>query len=981
MGSTGGGVWKTEDAGSSWQNISDGFFDVGSIGAIAVAPSDHNVIYVGTGEHAVRGVMTSHGVGVYRSLDGGKSWEHVGLKNSKHISSIQIHPRNPDILFVAVQGAVHGPTQERGIYRSLDGGINWQRVLYVNETTGASGLSMDPENPRVLYAAMWDHIRYPWQVRSGGPGSGIYKSTDGGRNWGKVNNGLPEEMGKTDVAVSPANPKVVYAIVESKNGGVYKSTDSGDTWKQTSADRATVARAWYYTEIVPDPSDEETVYVLNAPLLKSIDGGQTFEPIPNPHSDQHALWINPDDSDIMILGNDGGATITMNKGNSWSSQSNQPTAQFYRVITDHRFPYYIYGGQQDNSTIAIPSRTTSEGITARDWYPVAGGESAFIAFDPDDPSLVYGGSYQGNLTVYNHATGLKKDIMAYPTLGLGKEPSEMKYRFNWNAPLVAQPQNPSVLYHAANVVFKSEDGGLNWQAISPDLTRNEKEKQVKGGAPYTNEGAGGENYNTISYLACSPHQQGTIWAGSDDGRLHLTLDEGKNWKEITPPSMGEALINCIELSTHQPGTAYIVATRYKFNDFEPLAFYTDDFGKSWSSIVNGIPKDDFLRVIRQDRKQPDLLYAGSETGFYISFNNGKRWHNIQLNLPVCPINDLTIEDNDLIAATSGRSFWILDDLAVFQQSMGQLATTPRLFKPKDAVRISTPATDEAIQGVGENAPSGLVIDYFLPQAYDTQAVTLHILDAYGMRIRSYSNQKDEAFETYPGGPKPEKLLPSEKGTNRFVWDLRRQPLAGIPGVFVLGNYQGSMVAPGTYTIELVTPEQKLSTEATILPDPRLEVAEEAYTDQQEVLLAIEQSVHDIHKAVNNMRAIKGQMSSLQQNLKKVGCTKELIAAGDSIVSRIEQWESKLIQPQQKTYQDVINFPNRLSADLLDLKQRVDSHDPRVTTGARQRLEDLLKEWAAFKRQMKDIIEKDVADFNKLYNQSDIPAIVLPLGAE
>jgi len=981
MGSTGGGVWKTKDAGLSWDNISDGYFDAGSIGAITIAPSDPNVIYVGTGEHAIRGVMTSHGLGVYRSLDGGKTWDHVGLKDSRHISGIQVHPQNPDIVFVAAQGAAHGPSEERGIYRSTNGGASWQRVLYVNETTGASDLSMDPENPRILYAAMWDHLRYPWQIRSGGPGSGLYKSTDGGRNWDKMSNGLPEDMGKTGVAVSPANPKVIYGIIEGENGGVYKSENSGEEWKQVSADRATVARAWYYTEIVPDPVDEETVYVLNAPLLKSIDGGKTFKPIPNPHSAQHALWINPNNNEVMILGNDGGATITFNEGESWSTQGNQPTAQFYRAITDRRFPYHIYGGQQDNSTIAIPSRTMEAGITPRDWYPVAGGESAFLAFNPESPNLIYGGSYQGNLSVYDHHTRAKKDIMAYPSLGLGKEPSELKYRFNWNAPLVAQPQNPNVLYHAANVVLRSADGGINWTVISPDLTRNEKEKQIKGGAPYTNEGAGGENYNTISYLACSPHQAGTIWAGTDDGRLHLTRDEGEKWKDITPPQLEESQINSIELSPHQAGVAYVVATRYKFNDFRPMAFYTDDYGKSWSSITNGIRKNDFLRVIRQDRVQPGLLYAGSETGFYLSFDNGQRWHHLELNLPVCPINDLAIEGNDLIAATSGRSFWILDELSAFQQSMGQFANEPLLINPEPAVRMSAAIPDEPVSGIGQNPPNGAIIDYYLPEKLDTQLVELRITDAYGMPVRTYSNQENKDFEQYTGGPKPEQLLPTEAGINRFNWDLRRETLAGVPGVFVLGNYQGSMVGPGTYTIELVLPGQTLTSEVKVIPDPRLEVPEKAYTEQQEVLLAIEHSVRDIHKSVNNMRDIKGQMSSLQQNLKKVGCTKELIAAGDSIVSRIEQWESKLIQPQQKTYQDVINFPNRLSADLLNLKQRVDSHDPRVTAGARQRLDDLLKEWSEFKKQMQKILEKDVADFNKMYNQNEIPAIVLPLGAE
>jgi photosystem II stability/assembly factor-like uncharacterized protein len=981
MGSTGGGVWKTQDAGLSWSNISDGFFDVGSIGAIAVAPSDPNVIYVGTGEHAIRGVMTSHGNGIYRSLDAGKTWAHFGLKDSRHIASIQIHPQRPNVLLVAVQGAAHGPSEERGVYRSTDGGTTWQRVLYINNTTGASDLSMDIHNPRILYAALWDHMRAPWQIRSGGEGSGIYKSIDGGLNWVKLSKGLPAEMGKTGIAVSPANPKIVYAIIEGKDGGVYRSNDGGESWEYTCPDRTTIARAWYYTEIVPDPIDAETVYVLNAPLLKSVDGGRTFESIPNPHSDQHALWINPSDNRLMILGNDGGATITLNEGKSWSTQANQPTAQFYRVIADNRFPYYLYAGQQDNSTIAIPNQTLGAGISSRDWYPVAGGESAFLAFDPDHPNLIYGGSYQGNLSVYDSQTKSKKDIMAYPSLGLGKVPAEMLYRFNWNSPLVIQPQNPDILYHAANMVLRSENGGFSWEAISPDLTRNEKEKQGKGGVPYTNEGAGGENYNTISYMACSADEAGVIWVGSDDGLLHMTRDEGQNWENITPPSLEEALINCIELSPHQPGEAYVVATRYKFDDFKPMAFYTSDYGQSWSSITNGIRKEDFLRVIRADLKKPGLLYAGAETGFYISFNNGKQWHHLQLNLPVCPINDLTIKNNDLIAATSGRAFWVLDNLSPFQQSEGHFKERPVLFDPSPAYRFSASTPEETPTGIGQNPPNGVIIDYFLPEDMDSSSVSLRILDDRGEVIRQYSNQEEEDFETYKGGPKPERLIPTKTGINRFNWDLRRATLKGIPGVFVLGQYQGSLVAPGKYTIELVLPQKTLSTTCTVLADPRLTANDKDYEAQQEILLAIEQNVRAIHQAVTDMRDIKDQMSFLQKNLKKAGCTQDLLDAGDSIVTRIQKWEEQLIQPQQKTFQDVINFPNRLSADLLNLKQRVDSHDPRVTTGATKRLADLLQEWTDFELQMREILERDVVSFNKLYTEYKLPAIVAPLGAE
>ena len=981
MGTTGGGVWKTEDAGLSWNNISDGYFEVGSIGAITLAPSDPNTIYVGTGEHPIRGVMTSHGKGLYRSTDGGVSWKAIGLKGTRHIASIQVHPYNPDIVVVAAQGAAHGPSEERGIYRTTNGGTSWERVLYINETTGAADLSMDMQNPRILYATMWDHMRHPWQIRSGGEGSGLYKSVDGGLNWEKMCHGLPKKIGKAGIAVSPANSDIVYAVIEGEDGGVYRSMDAGKSWEAMSFDRVTVARAWYYMEIVPDPNDESTIYILNAPLLKSIDGGKTFEAIPNPHSDQHALWINPYNSNWMALGNDGGATVSLNGGKNWSSQNNQPTAQFYRVIADKRFPYHVYGGQQDNSTIAIPSRTMKAGISAQDWYPVAGGESAFIAFDPDNPEIIYGGSYQGNISRYNSITKSTKDIMAYPSLSLGKVPSEMKYRFNWNAPIIVNPRKPNILYHAANVVFQSNDGGYNWDVISPDLTRDEQEKQGKGGAPYTNEGAGGENYNTISYLACSAFEKGVIWAGSDDGLLHITHDDGQNWEEITPPEMGEALINCIELSPHNPAAAYIVATRYRFNDFRPMAYYTKDYGKSWTKIIHGIPGDDFLRVIREDKKQAGLLYAGSETGFYISFNNGNKWNQLQLNLPVCPITDLCIRDNDLIAATSGRGYWILDDLSVLQQSKKGLSKRPLLFAPKSSIRLAADLPEQTPTGIGTNPPNGVLIDYYLPEQLDSQEVILKILDAYGNEVRSYSNQEDDSLEVYEGGPETAPLLPDKKGVNRFNWDLRRAPLQGIKGVYVPGNYEAGMVSPGQYTIQLILPGKTLTADCEIISDPRLNVNSQDFRTQQEILLAIENNIRDIHDAVNSMRDIRMQLVTLQENLKKTDCTKELISAGDTIVHRIDKWEENIIQARHKTHQDIINFPNRLNAELIDLKTRVDSHDPRVTAGTQERLADLLQEWAQFRQQMRKILDKDIAAFNELYNQYQIPAIIMPLGAE
>lgn len=981
MGTTGGGLWKTEDAGLNWFNISDGYFNTASVGAIAVAPSDPNVIYVGMGEHPVRGVMTHHGDGVYRSLNAGEDWQYLGLPDSRHIAAIQVHPQDPDVVYVAVQGALYGPSRERGVYFSKDGGQSWQQLLFVNETTGACDLSMDPSNPRILYAGMWDHRRTPWQVRSGGPGSALYRSADGGLNWEKLTGGLPRAMGKVGVCVSPANPERVYANIEAEKGGVFRSDDGGQSWIQVNNGRNTVARAWYYIEIVADPKNEEAVYVLNAPLLQSVDGGRSFTGIPNPHSDQHALWINPNNPDIMILGNDGGATITFNGGKSWSTQYNQPTGQFYRVIADNRFPYYLYGGQQDNTAIAIPSRTNEVGITARDWYSVAGGESAFIAFDPDDPALVYGGSYQGQLTVYDQRTGRKKDIMAYPTLALSELPREMKYRFNWNAPLVAQPQNPGMLYHGANVVLRTEDGGLSWKAISPGLTRDDPEKQGKGGVPFTNEGAGGENYNTISYIACSPHEAGTIWVGSDDGLLHLTRNEGQEWQNVTPPQLGEALINCIEPSPHNPAAAFVVATKYKFDDLQPLAYYTQDYGKNWKLITQGIDKEDFLRVVREDPARPGLLYGGTESGLYISLDYGRQWQRFQLNLPPCPVNDLAVKGNSLLAATSGRAFWILDGLEPLRQQELTAAGEIQLFQPAPAVRFSSETSETYASGLGQNPPDGALIYYFLPEGMDSSGFQLNILDTFGNILRSYSNQPDEDFRKYEGGPKPEPLLYSKRGVNRFYWDLRREPLPGVPDVFIPGSYEGGMVAPGEYRLQLKTKGRVVEQPLAILPDPRIKACPNDYLDQQEVLLSIEDAVRDIHRSVQQMQEVRQQVESLHSSLKKIECTQELLDAGQNIVDNIRDWEEKLVQPKLQTYQDVINFPNRLSAELLHLKQKVDTHNPLVTEGARIRLADLRAQWSQFRNQMRRIISEDISSFNRLYREYQVPAVILPLGPE
>ncbi|WP_116125891.1 WD40/YVTN/BNR-like repeat-containing protein [Lewinella sp. IMCC34183] len=978
FGGVGGGIFRSDDAGNTWRNISDGQLNTGSIGALTVAPSDPNVIYAGTGEHAVRGVMTSAGDGVYRSNDAGDTWEHLGLEGSRHISEIIVHPSDPDHVYVAVQGAVHGDSEDRGIYRSTDGGQNWEKVFYVDATTGAADLSMDPSNPRVLYAGMWDHLRYPWTVRSGGPGSGIFKTTDGGTTWKPLTEGLPDTLGKVAVSVSPAQPERVYANIEAAGdtGGVYRSDDGGKTWKQTSKDRITVARAWYYIEIFADPVNPNEVYVLNAPVLRSIDGGASFSTIAVNHGDQHDLWINPDNPDNMILGNDGGAAITFDGGQSWSSQDNQPTAQFYRVITDNQVPYRIYGGQQDNSAVDIVSRTRGGGITTSDWHPTAGGESAFLAFDPEDPRYVMGGSYQGNISVYDNQTGTEVDVMATPVAGLATPPSEMKYRFNWNAPIVAQPQDPSVIYHGGNKVLKTTDRGRSWTEISPDLTRNDTSKLVDGGMPFTNEGAGGEIYGTITYMTASPHQAGELWVGTDDGRVWVTRNEGGDWQEITPANMGEHQVNAIEVSPTRPGTAYLAVTNYKFDDFTPEAYKTTDYGSSWTRIDAGFGPEEFVRVIREDPERPELLYGGSERGLYLSFDGGKSWEKPKMNLPDAPILDLVVHDNDLIVATSGRAFWVLDDLGALQQLGSEMPESLAIVEPKPTYRYTLSSGGGMEQGDGENAAAGLIVDYYLPEALDSAALTLDILDGTGEVIRSYSSQPAKA-KSWPGGPPAPAALPAEEGLNRFNWDLRRATLPAVDGVFVLGDYRGGLVAPGTYTLRLATPMDTVTTQADILADPNIDATSAEYTAQADLMRGAENVARDIHESVNRMRHVRDQVQALNTNLTDMPGTDDLVAKGKDIVARITEWENNLIQPDQKTFQDVVNFPNRLSAELMSLKSRVDGPVPVVTRGARERLAELRQDWENYQGILDRIIAEDVAGFNATHRELDLPALIVP----
>ena len=975
MGSTGGGVFKTTDDGITWKNISDGFFKTGSVGAIAVAESDPNIVVVGMGEHAARGVMTSMGDGVYKSMDAGKTWSHLELDKTRHISDVVIHPTNPNIIYVTAQGAQYAPSKERGIYKTTDGGKTWKNILSVNNTTGASSLSMDMTNPRILYASMWQHQRYPWVMESGGENSGLFKSIDAGTTWTKMKLGLPKDFGKSGISVSRANPDRVFAVIEAagKKGGVYRSDNAGKTWKQVNSNRVNIARSWYYMEIFADPQNENTVYVLNAPVMKSIDGGKSFSNIPVPHGDNHHLWINPTDNKNLINSNDGGANISFNGGKSWSTQQNQATSQFYRVITDNLVPYNVYGGQQDNSAIGIASRTNDGGIDWKDWYSVAGGESAFIAFDPDAPELVYGGTYQGNISTWSRTSREQKSIKEYPELGLSIAPKDSKYRYNWNAPIITSPHDRATVYHAGNVVFKTTNQGINWTIVSPDLTKNEVEKHGPGGAPYTNEAAGGENYNTLTALVESQHEEGVLYAGSDDGLLHITKNGGESWKNITPPGIKDGIINSIDISQHNPATAYVVIMRYKSMDLNSHIFKTNNYGQTWTKIVKGLnDPNGFARVVRADKKQQGLLYAGTETGLYVSNDDGAFWQRLKLNLPVVAINDLIIQDNDLVAATSGRGFWILDDLGALQYN-SRYSKAIEMVTPKDTYRIFG-GNSKAV-GQGQNPRSGVTFDYYLKNNIDSLTLTLEVLENDKV-IRTYTNKKKSNFKSWPGGPSKPQILPSKKGVNRFTWDFRRAPLPSIHKVFIFGGLAGSRVAPGKYTLRMTLGDVISETEATILPNPKVLSSAEDFVAQQKMLVSIENTVKEMHESVNQMRSAKTQLSHYANLLKDSKNADSLSEKGKELTKRINSWEENLIQAKQKTFQDVINFNNKLNAQLIQLKSYIDQANPKVTNGAKERFNDLMNDWQVYKNERDTIINTEMQAYNSLFKTLAIPALIL-----
>ena len=946
MGATGGGVWKTVDAGATWRNVSDGYLKTGDIGAIAVAPSNPNTVYVGTGEAPVRGVAAASGDGLYRSDDAGATWRYLGLPDSRQVSRIIIHPSNPDLVYAAIQGDPWGPSDARGVYRSDDGGATWRRVLFVDASTGASDLAMDPTNPQVLYAAMWDHQRTPWNVRSGGPGSGFWKSTDGGAHWARLTTGLPALMGKTGITVSPADPTRLWAMVEATKGGVFRSDNAGLSWARVNGDPGVRDRGWYYSHIFADPKSRERVYVLAAPMVVSNDGGVTFETIANPHGDNHALWINPDHPEIMVEGNDGGAIVSLDAGKSWSSEMNQPTGQFYRLATDLKWPYRIYSAQQDRSSIRIASRTTHGGIGEQDWAEVGGGESSYFAFDRDNPRLVYGTSLLGALSEFDADAGVARQIDPYPAFAGFRRGVDLKYRFNWNAPVRVAGRDPQAIYHGAQTVLRSTDRGETWTAISPDLTRGRPETLGTTGGPIMIEGAGGEQYGTLTDIVVSPHDAQTLWTGSDDGLVHLTRDGGATWRDVTPKGLPEGQINAIEVSPHDPATAYIAVERYKLDDPAPYAFKTRDYGATWSSIAAGLPPGHFVEVVREDTKRPGLLYAGVDGGVFVSFDGGKGWNSLQLNLPIVPVTDLQVHGDELVASTQGRAIWVMEGLGPLRELNAATSAEPaHLFAPEPALRLESAGAASPIDS--PNPPPGAVIYYSLASPPAGEA-SLEVLDDQGRVIRRFSSaspKTEEAESTVKGTDTqpPPAPLPVKVGMNRYVWDLRLAPFTPVTDTIRFVAYRPPRVGPGRFRIRLTVDGRSVERELTVLPQPDLAPASaEAWAQQQALSHQLYDLVNDVHATTNAVRQRQAE--------------REAHGGYANLVARMRAWQEQVPQaPLPDGVQDRVGFPSRLlSTQILHALNIVDQPPP-VSAALKARVVELTTQWAALKAQAGDLL--------------------------
>ena len=947
FGAAAGGVWKTIDSGATWRPIFDEQ-PISSIGAIAVAPSNHDVIYVGSGEGALRGNIT-WGDGVYKSNDGGKTWNNVGLRDSRQIGALIVDPKNPDIVLVAAIGHAFGPNSERGVFRSADGGKTWTKVLYRDDNTGAIDVTFDPHDSKIVYAALWQVRRQPWNFSSGGTGSGLYRSNDGGLTWTQLKgNGLPAGMlGRIDVSVSGADAKRVYAMIEAEQGGLYRSDDAGGHWTRISDDGRIRQRAWYFSKIYADPKNVDAVYVLNTGMLHSKDGGKTWALVPATHGDHHALWIDPADPKRLINANDGGASVSLDGGETWSTQDNQPTAQFYHVAVDNRFPYWVYGAQQDNTNLAVASADDEGVIGPRDWYPAGGGECGFVLPDPRDGEIIYSNS-ENSISRYNKHTEQVQDISAWPVDNSGHPASELAHRFNWTAPLALSPHDPDTLYAASEVVWKSTDHGNSWQIISPDLTRNDKTKQTASGGPLTKDITSVEYYDTIFALAESPKVKGQIWAGSDDGLVHVSADAGAHWDDVTPKELPQwSTVSMIEPSPHNGDVAYLAIDRHKLDDIKPYAWKTADRGKTWTRISAGLPDGAVVHAVREDPQRAGLLYAGTERGVFVSFDDGAHWQSLQLNLPPSPIHDLVVKNDDLVVATHGRSFWILDDVTPLRQIDAKTAQQDVvLFKPQTALRLSYPDEVNTRRPVGTNPPAGALIDYTF-KSEPKGEVTLDIVDAQGKLMRHLSSTqttKEIQPPEWPDQIVPNDKIPAGAGMNRLVWDLRMNDPEQIPGAFYAGlPPRGPRVAPGQYTVKLTVAGKTYEQPLTMQIDPRSAGNAEAIRAKIDLQLAVVHDIDRLHHAVNEIRKMRAELQK-----SNAPNAKQRLAALDPI-------EQTLMQVNMKGSEANLAFPGMLNEQLATFAATQDDADTAPTQQHRAMFEQLhtqleaqLKKWDALR---------------------------------
>ena len=962
MGSTGGGVWKTLNGGRTWENISDGYFG-GSIGSVEVAKSDPNVIYVGGGEKTLRGNVSS-GYGIWKTEDAGKTWTSAGLKNSRHVPRIRIHPTDHNTVYAAVLGNIYKPNEERGIYKSTDGGKTWKKKLFVNSQAGAVDLTFDPNNPRILYASTWRAKRTPYSLSSGGDGSALWKSTDNGETWTEIskNEGFPKDtLGIIGVTVSPKNSERVWAIVENKKeGGLYRSDDGGKKWTQVNSERKLRQRAWYYTRLYADTEDEDVVYVLNVRYHKSTNGGTSFSTFNAPHGDHHDLWIAPENSKRMIIGDDGGAQVSYDGGETWSTYYNQPTAQFYRVTTDNAFPYRIYVAQQDNSTIRVNHRSDGGSISEDDWEPTAGGESAHIAVDPTDNDIVYGGSYDGFLTRKNHRTGTTRGINVWPDNPMGAGAEAMKYRFQWNFPIIFSRHNPKKLYTFSNHVHVSENEGQSWKLLSGDLTRNDPAKLVSSGGPITQDNTSVEYYCTIFAANESPLKEGLIWVGSDDGLIHITKDGGANWENITPPNMPEwMMINSIEPSAFDEGTCYVAGTRYKLGDFAPYLYKTTDYGKTWTKITNGINEEHFTRVLREDPKQKGLLYAGTETGMYVSFNDGIKWNKFQLNLPIVPITDLALKDNNLIVATQGRSIWVIDDLTVLHQlNTSDKGTDIKLFAPKDSYRTKGRAATQPSLTSGQNHPNGVVTHFYLKNINEKDSISLTYTTMAGDTLGNFSTFAEEK----------KNKLKLEKGGNTHVWDTRGKGAEKLKGMILWwANLDGAKAVPGSYKVHLNVNGTNQSETFKILPDPRAEVSVADMQKQYDFISSINETIDKAHQSIKKIRKINENLDAFTKKYKDNETTKALVEKAKMMKENFSDIEKALYQTKNRSNQDPLNFPIKLTNKLGHLNSLVSIDDFPPTEQDIAVKNEMTAKINTQLDAFNALVEKEMKDFNAQFN--------------